>query len=432
MNSRTWKELLIAMLVAFSPTGSALATVVMSDSFNRSAEGTPVGTPPTKNINADTSNWVSDWGANNNAYGGYVTQTYTTYVNPNNGNVFFIDVPNGISGNWLNNGSPEHPLKLANVGTPTVTEPIGIPGFGWVQLNHNFAADSWITNSGKMTIAFDLYRTPGGNISWFFGNQQQNGQNNGNTGSPVLNVANDIGLLFRGFQSNTFGLFDHGVVPAIPGIPDANQIAYSGSPNLNSLPIPIRIEITGTDFSPGRSSVVHLWVAQVEQDLNGTGEGTGYSFTWDNGGAAYMGFGSNNTPVQGTVDAPVYRASGIDNLIISIEFQVVPGDYNGNNAADAADYVLWRLNEGRPAGALGPNDTVGGVIGQAQYELWRTNFGNPAGSGTSPAPGYGAVVPEPATLLLGAVGIGWVFKVVRNIRSSVTCSAWTSLSDGLT
>lgn len=316
MIRQQWFHGTLALVVAASLTTTCTSATILSDSFSRSPAGTPVGTPPLKDTsNPNPAGWVSDWGANNNSSGGYVTQTYTTYNDA--GKQYKTDGTNGISGNWLNNGSPAHPLKLANAAT-TITEPIGITGFAWTQVNYDFAADSFVTATGAMRINFDLYRSPSGNISWFFGNDQQNGQNNGNAGSPATVAANDIALYWRGTQAATYGLRDNGSLPAaVPGIASYDTISYNGSPNLNTLPIPMQIDITGTNFTSGQTSMIELTVAGVLQDLNGTAAGSGYSFTWDSGGAAYMGFGSNSTPVEGTNAAPIFRAAGIDNLVVS-------------------------------------------------------------------------------------------------------------------
>ena len=75
------------------------------------------------------------------------------------------------------------------------------------------------------------------------------------------------------------------------------------------------------------------------------------------------------------------------------------GDYNGNDTVDAADYTAWLDNLGASAGAL-PNDTDGGVIGQAQYDTWKANFGATAGSGTT----SGGAVPEPTSVMLLLMG----------------------------
>jgi hypothetical protein len=70
----------------------------------------------------------------------------------------------------------------------------------------------------------------------------------------------------------------------------------------------------------------------------------------------------------------------------------LPGDFNGDNKVDAADYVVFRKNNGTN-NAL-PNDGgLGTPIGSAHYDLWKANFGDTAGSGG------GAAVPEPSTLV---------------------------------
>ncbi|HEX2473525.1 MAG TPA: choice-of-anchor tandem repeat NxxGxxAF-containing protein [Lacipirellulaceae bacterium] len=66
------------------------------------------------------------------------------------------------------------------------------------------------------------------------------------------------------------------------------------------------------------------------------------------------------------------------------------GDFNGDGVVDAADYVVWRKNDGSQAG----------------YDLWRTNFGRTAGAASGAAPSSPrlgeptAAVPEPANVLL--------------------------------
>ncbi len=50
------------------------------------------------------------------------------------------------------------------------------------------------------------------------------------------------------------------------------------------------------------------------------------------------------------------------------------GDYNNDGTVDAADYTIWRKNEG--TGGVLPNDGIGGTIGAAQYAEWRAQYGN--------------------------------------------------------
>ena len=85
----------------------------------------------------------------------------------------------------------------------------------------------------------------------------------------------------------------------------------------------------------------------------------------------------------------------------------VSGDYNADGTVDAADYVIWRKNEGTTTPL--PNDPHGGTIGPDQYNTWRANFGmmNGAGSGGS------AAVPEPATLVVALAGAIALFLLSR-------------------
>jgi autotransporter-associated beta strand protein len=75
-----------------------------------------------------------------------------------------------------------------------------------------------------------------------------------------------------------------------------------------------------------------------------------------------------------------------------------PGDYNDDGIVDAADYAVWRANDG--GGTALPNDNgLGTPIRAEHYDLWVDHFGEMApGSGG----GYGspAAAPEPASALL--------------------------------
>jgi hypothetical protein len=90
---------------------------------------------------------------------------------------------------------------------------------------------------------------------------------------------------------------------------------------------------------------------------------------------------------------------------------LLPGDYNQNGAVDAADYVVWRKNNGTTNTLT--NDPFGGTIGQAQYNNWRAHFGQTAGSGSGI--NTNAAVPEPTTLvLLMLAAAGWCLQRHQN------------------
>jgi hypothetical protein len=70
------------------------------------------------------------------------------------------------------------------------------------------------------------------------------------------------------------------------------------------------------------------------------------------------------------------------------------GDYNRNNAVDAADYVLWRKTLGMTslllADGSGPTPGVpNGVVDQPDYDYWSANFGTTSESGGGSETGGG-------------------------------------------
>jgi hypothetical protein len=86
----------------------------------------------------------------------------------------------------------------------------------------------------------------------------------------------------------------------------------------------------------------------------------------------------------------------------------LPGDYNDDGKVDAADYVIWRANEG--TNNILPNDPIGGMIGTAQYDQWTANFGEMSPGGGS---ALATAVPEPASLWLVMLAIGVGFASIR-------------------
>ena len=88
----------------------------------------------------------------------------------------------------------------------------------------------------------------------------------------------------------------------------------------------------------------------------------------------------------------------------------LPGDFNDDGSVDAADYVVWRKNEGT-MNTL-PNDGgLPGPIDDDHYNLWRTNFGQSSGSGSL----SNAAAPEPASLAMLLIGAAAIFSR-RHIR----------------
>ncbi|HEX2476465.1 MAG TPA: hypothetical protein VHK01_17055, partial [Lacipirellulaceae bacterium] len=107
--------------------------------------------------------------------------------------------------------------------------------------------------------------------------------------------------------------------------------------------------------------------------------------------------------VNGRTFDVIYNAKSV---VLQVIEATLPGDYNGDGSVDAADYVVWRKNDGT----------------QPSYDTWRANFGRTAGSGSgatgsasasgttagwAPPEGWAssAAVPEPGTLLLALAGL---------------------------
>ncbi len=93
----------------------------------------------------------------------------------------------------------------------------------------------------------------------------------------------------------------------------------------------------------------------------------------------------------------------------------VPGDYNNNGFVDAADYVVWRKNNGTNTQL--PNEVAGTTPGQVtveDYTAWRQRFGNTSGSGSSL--GENAAVPEPASV--GLFVLAFVIVAIGRRRAN--------------
>ncbi len=81
----------------------------------------------------------------------------------------------------------------------------------------------------------------------------------------------------------------------------------------------------------------------------------------------------------------------------------VPGDYNGNQVVDAADYTIFRDTLGSTTDLRANGDNTGasaGRIDQADYTFWRNRFGNTMSAGIAAS----AAVPEPRALAIAILG----------------------------
>ena len=90
-----------------------------------------------------------------------------------------------------------------------------------------------------------------------------------------------------------------------------------------------------------------------------------------------------------TTDAP-------ETLRSIVPWPPIPGDYNGDNVVDAADYMVWR-------DTLGTSD---------KYDEWKTNFGTTRETSAN----VNASVPEPSAWLMATI-LGMVLVAFRQRES---------------
>ena len=119
-------------------------------------------------------------------------------------------------------------------------------------------------------------------------------------------------------------------------------------------------------------------------------------------GAAAIPLGSiyNTTTNSHDLQFTYFTNDGVSHLgFVEYLASSLP-DFNGNGVVDAADYVVWRKNNGLTGGAtLAQGDANGdGSVNATDYALWRASFGMSAGSGAGSL--AGGNVPEPPAMLL--------------------------------
>jgi T5SS/PEP-CTERM-associated repeat protein len=231
------------------------------------------------------------------------------------------------------------------------------------------------------------------------------------TNGGTLNVIGGSTAIFLGTLSGN-GNVGAGDVQALgdllPGM-STGRMTFAGDLTLGSL---ARLEIEiggltpGTQFDQlGIAADVELAGSLAVSLVDGFTLSAGDSFEIiDIGGTrsgSFTGLAEGGqVGTLGGVDLFVSYTGGDGNdVTLFTAAPLLAGDYNHNGTVDAADYVMWRKNEGVPPGAL-PNDINGGVIGHPQYATWRANFGNTAGSGSV----ANSSVPEPVTISLLATG----------------------------
>jgi hypothetical protein len=116
-------------------------------------------------------------------------------------------------------------------------------------------------------------------------------------------------------------------------------------------------------------------------------------------GEVFSSLPATNSQLGNIVLVPGFGTTVHTNLVMN------SADYNHNGIVDAADYVLWRKQNGSAAvppgsGADGNGD---GTVDILDYNLWRSHYGNPSGSGSGGGLSSNNI-PEPTGCILLAIG----------------------------
>ena len=149
------------------------------------------------------------------------------------------------------------------------------------------------------------------------------------------------------------------------------------------------------DMALGNYSV-GLWMPDHEASLRND---TRYAIRFANTGVWDAATGINVLTTSFTVAAstagPVFV--GLDSFaeVADLSTLTLAGDFNRDGTVDAADYTVWRDNQGATVtnpydGADGDGD---GTIGSGDYDVWQDNFG-------ATLPSAAAAIPEPTAVAL--------------------------------
>jgi T5SS/PEP-CTERM-associated repeat protein len=251
--------------------------------------------------------------------------------------------------------------------------------------------------------------------------------NDTNDGAVGITVSGNADITFWGDVTNTSGLFRVSADSSATFFGGYGGAGISGTGDVY-----FEADITPGN-SPGLAEFggdVHFGpLANLEIEIAGTARGVQYDALDIAGGVLLDGaldasLLNDFMPNAGDVFEILTAAGGIsgefgsimlpalsgdlfwtidydaDSVKLEVAAPGLEGDFNGDGSVDAADYVVWRKNDGTQAG----------------YDAWQANFGATAGGGTGQVSGTQHVaVPEPGTLLL-IFALGMAFSANRFSR----------------
>jgi hypothetical protein len=269
---------------------------------------------------------------------------------------FTQDLTNNAAGVISGNGSLIAAGGLTNIGTMNFANATNIVGS-----IDNVGGGKIISAGGGATVFYDdvtnngEIRTSTNAFTVFFGNVSGTGTF---TGTGTVN-------------------FEGGLSPG--SSPAAVQFAGNVALGADST---LAVELGGA--SPGTEYDQINVAGQLALDgilevslIDGFMPVAGQTFDVINAGSTSGAFSSVVLP-----DGISWDLSQLSVGILRVVSIGLPGDFNQNGIVDAADYVVWRKNDGT----------------LDAYDEWQASFGEPGGSGSGSS--AKATAPEPATLVL--------------------------------
>jgi hypothetical protein len=112
----------------------------------------------------------------------------------------------------------------------------------------------------------------------------------------------------------------------------------------------------------------------------------------------------------------------------------LPGDYNGNQVVDAADYVVWRKTLGAQVSRYeGADGNGNNSIDVDDFNVWRVNFGRSSGEASIMAPALAAAAFGQQSADMDALALGhpasFSRMVVRARNQSLANAQWPRRTD---
>ena len=113
----------------------------------------------------------------------------------------------------------------------------------------------------------------------------------------------------------------------------------------------------------------------------------------------------------------------------------LPGDFSGNGAVDAADYVVWRNSHGQSGPDLAADGNFNNQIDTGDYNVWKSNFGNVRSArGNGAGAQLSLDVPEPNTFALVALALAVLTttRIKRRAGLAILWIVWCSAANAAT